>query len=332
MPDQRQGGIAWCDETWNPIRGCTVVSPGCANCYAMRQAARMAGPGGAYAGLVRNRRGLGGESRPIWNGVVHFVPGKLAEPLHWTRPRRIFVNAMSDLFHEALEDEDIAAIFDVMAQAPQHTFQILTKRPEQAAAFFRRLGAGPGLRWPLENAWLGVSAEDQQRAGERLPTLLELPAAVRWASLEPLLGPIDLDGEAADGVHALGCGDPGCTIRDGSCRGLDWVVVGGESGPGARPCDLAWIRAIVRQCEEAGVPCFVKQLGTWVAGEWPGAERHASRWLMADGRVWVPGIIGEHNYRRPEGAIAVGLYHPRGEDPSEWPEDLRVRQWPKGVA
>ncbi len=369
MSDQRGGGIAWCDETWNPIRGCTVVSPGCANCYAMRQAARMAGAGGGYEGLVRGRRGLGGESRPIWTGIVRAVPARFADPLRWTRPRRVFVNSMSDLFHEALPPETIAALFAVMALAGQHTFQILTKRPEQARAWFawaaaqwprlfppgqheyppldsnlvlqfgredpdfrRRLddvGETDAAPWPLPNAWVGVSAEDQRRADERIPQLLELPAAVRWVSLEPLLGPISMAGwlSAPRGITAPPS-QP--LIRDPAGTYLDWVVVGGESNPGARPCDVAWIRAIVRQCAEAGVPCFVKQLGANVVtrnddgvaggeqGGWPNRR---------DGSDPIVEALTPQGYQGDPARIY--LEDPKGADPAEWPEDLRRRRFPR---
>jgi len=264
-----KSGIEWCDATWNPVRGCSMISDGCTNCYAMRQAARMAGTGGAYEGLVTARG-------PVWSGKVRVVPEKLWEPLRWTRPRRVFVNSMSDLFHTGVPFEFIAAVFGVMAAAETHTFQVLTKRPIWARSWFRwieeqaggamchaawealcaeanhhPLGdrgplhtaycADPEGPWPLPNVWLGVSVEDQHTADVRIPTLHEIPAVKRFISAEPLLGPVDL-------TH-LGL------------ENLSWVIVGGESGPRARPMDLKWARDIRAQCEEAGVPFFFKQAG-----------------------------------------------------------------------
>jgi protein gp37 len=271
--------IEWTDRVWNPTRGCSRVSPGCEHCYAEREARRHDHPGGTYEGLT-----VLGKHGPRWNGTVRFVPEKLAEPLHWKKPRRIFVNSMSDLFHEGLSNEQIAAVFGVMAACPQHIFQVLTKRPERAVRWFLWISTltGPrsqspcdaalgcfshtersvspasaplllkayqhaNLSWPLPNVHLGVSCEDQQRADERVPLLRQCPAAVRWVSMEPLLGPI--------GIARL------VPSAHGMRNDRFWVVVGGESGPGARPCDVEWIRSIVHQCKEADVPVFVKQLG-----------------------------------------------------------------------
>lgn len=213
MADQRDGGIAWTDETWNPIRGCSKVSAGCAHCYAERMAARFCGDGLPYAGLIEGGR---------WNGKVRMVPERLPDPLFWRRPRRVFVNSTSDLFHESLSFQDIATIFGIMAAAPEHTFQVLTKRARRMAEFFewvKQEGDAPhpientrmtermvvlgqafdwvnaserGGPWPLPNVWIGVSVENQAAADERIPVLLQVPAAVRWVSMEPLLGPVDL--------------------------------------------------------------------------------------------------------------------------------------------
>jgi len=306
--------IEWTQRTWNPVRGCSRVSPGCDNCYAMRQAHRFSGNCQPYEGLTTIRRG-----KVDWTGSVRFVPGQLEVPLQRRKPTTWFVNSMSDLFHESLTNEQIAAVFGVMAATHQHTYQILTKRPQRMRDWFAWVG-DDGLRWsrmvaairqnyphrpalgrrviegldsqvlqwPLTNVWLGVSCEDQARANERIPLLLETPATVRFVSAEPLLGPIDLT------RLTWGNGDFCNALRRDSYRGgldserLDWVIVGGESGPGARPCDVEWIRSIVRQCREAGTACFVKQLGS-----------------------------------------RLGLRDPKGGDCSEWPEDLRVRETPE---
>jgi protein gp37 len=274
--------IEWTEASWNPVRGCSIVSEGCRNCYAMRQAHRSNRPGGAYEGLTRV-----GAHGPTWTGDVRFVPELLEYPLQLKKPHRIFVNSMSDLFHEKVPDQQITDIFGIMALAHWHTFQILTKRPERMQSYLARGdhgiirqfeaiqrggGIGPrrmfraldvkrrdriGWKWPLPNVWLGVSVEDQKTADDRIRTLFSTQAAVRWISAEPLLGPVDLD------EFVGGCKDPNCTIHDGSCRGLDWVVVGGESGPHARPMHPDWARSIRDQCKSAGVAFFFKQWGEW---------------------------------------------------------------------
>jgi len=323
--------IEWTDRTWNPVRGCTRISPGCEHCYAERTAARFSGPGKPYDGLVRL-----GPNGPRWTGKVRLVPSALADVLSWRRPVRVFVNSMSDLFHEGLADEEIAAVFGVMAACPHLTFQVLTKRAERMARWFERAGRedagfirdaavgsvpvehafarGPGIfrptTWPLPNVWLGVSVEDQQRADERIPHLLRTPAAVRFLSCEPLLGPLELDDLVVDDgrpgewhVNALDAEGLGAEDDD-AFKGatVDWVIVGGESGPGARPFDLGWARSLVEQCRSAGVACFVKQLGRELTGEWHPAV----------GKILTPPRLGD----------------PKGGDPDEWPEDLRVREWP----
>lgn len=271
--------IEWCDATWNVVLGCDRVTRGCDGCYAIRTARRMgANPdpkiADAYAGLVEQRDG-----RLDWTGQVNLVEARLALPLHWTKPRKIFVNAQSDLFHDDVPDEFIARVWAVMAATPQHTYQILTKRHGRMRSLLRnpnfsgdlladvwfhaipRERRNRGLiEWPLRNVWLGVSVEDQQRADLRIPALLDTPAAVRFLSCEPLLGPVDLScGNVRPGFHAP------C---DGMCRGallhgIDWVIVGGESGPDARPMHPAWARQLRDQCVAAGVPYFLKQRGEW---------------------------------------------------------------------
>ncbi|MGV6473474.1 phage Gp37/Gp68 family protein [Azotobacter vinelandii] len=283
-------GIEWTDTTWNPIRGCSRASEGCRHCYAEQQAARIIsmdrGRGipegqGSYDGLLAR----GGQ----WNGTVRLVPESLGLPLRWTKPRRIFVNSMSDLFHESVPFEFIASVFAVMGVTTRHTYQVLTKRPKRMLKFFQWLqdddeyrvfsdywpehvpwvaqrhphqggydNCGPA--WPLENVWLGVTAENQAAADERIPLLLQVPAAVRWVSMEPLLGEVDLSRwlELGGLDTDLGLSNPG----------LDWVIVGGESGPNARPMHPAWARSLRDQCATAGaaagVPFLFKQWGEWV--------------------------------------------------------------------
>jgi protein gp37 len=322
--------IEWTDSSWNPVTGCTKVSPGCDHCYAEGIAHRFAGTA-AYP-----------------NGFdVTLRPERLDQPLRWKRSRRIFVNSMSDLFHDRVPGESIAQVFGVMAVAGSrwytgyspgkgyygwtnphgpHIFQILTKRPGRmrslltsdqfrtrvAAHAFRyatdRVNAGAladqiefGAKWPLPGVWLGVSAEDQRWANVRIPVLLDTPAAVRFVSLEPLLGPIDMWGPLVDGWHRPRInywlvGKPDFTGPDGGLEvrpRLDWVIVGGESGAGARPMRTEWATTIRDQCAASGVAFHFKQAGTVLAKEW--------------------GASG------------------KGGDPSEWPE-LFPREYPAGVA
>jgi protein gp37 len=255
--------IEWTDASWNPIRGCSRVSEGCRNCYAERVAARFSGSGKPYEGLAVMK-----SDGPHWTGKVELVREHLEDPLHWRKPRRIFVNSMSDLFHENCDPEWIGAIFRVMLLARQHTFQILTKRPEQMRKWFREWYAG---QLPSKNVWLGVSVEDQKTADERIPLLLETPAAVRWVSYEPALGPVDFT-PFFDPVGSYCCGgEPEfCHCLDqwpcdehGNYLSPNWIVCGGESGPGARPMHPDWARSARDQCQAAGVPFFFKQWGEW---------------------------------------------------------------------
>jgi protein gp37 len=273
--------IEWTDATWNPVRGCSIKSPGCFNCYAPYAAVRLMGAGKPYDGLVER----GDDGRMRWTGTVRIVPEKLDEPLRWREPKMIFVNSMSDLFHEEVPDEYIAATFGVMGAAYWHTFQILTKRAERLPRWFewfpkyyngprrndlpwyqpklvKLLRAAPPHEWPCPNVWLGVSAENQKTADERIPHLLATPAAVRFLSVEPLLGPVDLSPWlfSSDGFVA---GRDGPRHRDDGGRSIDWVIVGGESGVGARPMHPSWVRSIRDQCQAAGVPFFFKQWGEY---------------------------------------------------------------------
>jgi protein gp37 len=258
-------GIQWTDATWNPCLGCSKISPGCKGCYAIEEVWRMAhNPSpkiaAANAGLVV----IQGDKRN-WTGKVRLIPERLEIPLHWKNPRRVFVNSLSDLFHEELSDEDIDRVFATMALAPQHQFQVLTKRSARTerymasrakSAMFWKRACPVGwtfdfvspldgqnyslLPFPLPNVWLGVSVESRDYL-DRIDHLRRTPAAVRFLSLEPLLedlGTLDL-------------------------TGIHWVIVGGESGPGARPMHPQWVRNIREQCIAAGVPFFFKQWGEW---------------------------------------------------------------------
>lgn len=298
MADQRNGGIAWTDETWNPVRGCSRVSEGCRNCYAEGTAARFSGADQPYEGTIN-------QETKRWNGNVRLVPEKLADPLRWARPRMVFVNSMSDLFHESVPDEFIDQVFAIMALAKQHTFQVLTKRPERMRDYcnafsWKRVvqscagsdGASSilgftlqalqhhfGMRpestlrferrdaFPLPNVWLGVTVENQEAADERIPLLLQTPAAVRWVSMEPLLEAVDL--KHGEWIPPQGGGSKVNLFRpwETPLPSLDWVVVGGESGINARPMHPDWVRSLRDQCKDAGVPILFKQWGEFAPWE-----------------------------------------------------------------
>lgn len=286
--------IEWTDRSdWNAIRGCTRASEGCRNCYAEGIAARFSAPDQPWHGFAEMTA-----NGPRWTGKVGLMEDRLTLPLRWRKPCRIFVNSMGDLFHESVPDEWIDRVFAAMALAPQHTFIVLTKRAKRmreylidiledqqdcrieaiADAAGRMMEDGDNahdavvnMTLPLPNVHLGVSCEDQGRADERIPALLETPAAVRFVSAEPLLGPINFR------------------------HRLDWIICGGESGPGARPMHVEWARSIREQCAAAGVPFFMKQLGAHV---------------IQDGK-------------------RITLRDRKGADMSEWPHDLRVQEFPR---
>lgn len=297
-----RSSIEWTEATWNPTTGCDTVSAGCDNCYALTLAKRLKAMGSAHYQTDGDPRTSG----PGFGVAVH--PDALDIPLRWRRPRRVFVNSMSDLFHPRVPDEFIARVFAVMAATPQHTYQILTKRPARMRSVLRdecRCGAGhapgvhlrsamewaatshsptyvPGLRsgvyfgpWPLPNVWLGVSVEDQEQADRRIPPLLDTPAAVRWVSAEPLLGPADIEQWLHD-PECLWMPKSACTCQPGGAR-LDWVVVGGESGPGARIMEPAWARLLRDQTRNATAAFFFKQWGAWAPNGARGIGRFEGR-------------------------------------------------------
>lgn len=266
--------IEWTDATWNPITGCSLVSEGCRHCYAARLAATRLRDHPSRAGLAR----LNAKGEAKFTGEVRLNREWLDQPLRWRRPRRIFVCAHGDLFHENVPDEWIDRVFAVMALAPQHVFQVLTKRPERMRAYIAadrcdeiNAEAAQFLPWdampeldvgPLRNVWVGTSVEDQLTADARIPHLLATPAAVRFVSAEPLLGPVDLDGI---------WGYSGSATADQMDNWpVHWIIVGGESGPGARPMHPDWARSLRDQCAAAGVAFFFKQWGEW------GPERPSS--------------------------------------------------------
>lgn len=372
--------IEWTDATWNPVTGCSIVSPGCTNCYAMRLAGTRLRHHPSRTGLIRDSK-----AGPVWTGEVRLNHQWLDQPLRWKRPRRIFVCAHGDLFAEGVPDEWIDQVFAVMALAPQHTFQVLTKRAMRMRGYLatdsdvlreRWYQSVPAGKWyvsraeayagihpdatpvtralyqraaltlPLPNVWLGVSAEDQRRADERIPELLATPAAIRFVSAEPLLGPIDFErigtldgirrvmpeilakeerGRPKSGAGAICGAQIDAVGRAGSSitffqtpdhmggftaasprqwPRLDWVIVGGESGAGARPMHPDWARSIRDQCAAASVPFFFKQ---W--GEWADVDRYASETVesydvqgfTADGVIRVG--------KREAGRLLDGIEH-----------------------
>lgn len=333
--------IEWTDRTWNPTRGCSRISPGCVNCYAEKIAARFSdGPLYSQSSDLDDPPEQTAPAQPFhlyadrkksgskWTGKVGLMEDKLREPLSWRKPCRCFVNSMSDLFHEDQPDEAIDQVFAVMALCPHITFQVLTKRADRMREWFTRetspyfmpctrveaiarqtVQASRNLtssdvqtEWPLPNVWLGVSVENQQYADERIPHLLAAPAAKRFVSYEPALGPLDF-GSASARAPFWNLGPGGSWFEKKGRLGnamsaLDWIIVGGESGPGARPFDIAWARRTVQQCKAAGVAVFVKQLGARVIQD------------------------GERRIKRDK----------KGGDMHEWPHDLRVREFPGGPA
>jgi protein gp37 len=277
--------IEWTDATWNPVRGCTRVSEGCRNCYAERMAARQLP--GHNSPTTGEPFAVMTDSGPRWTGKVELIEHKLEEPLHWRKPSKVFVNSMSELFHESLPYEAIYKVLAVIALCHWHEFQILTKRGEG----MYRIMSDPDTRgrmldeaweiapdkgtetltsateWPIPNLHLGVSVEDQETADERIPWLLKTPAAFRFVSYEPALEAVDfaeigIDEGVLDGLT-------GDLWVDGLYRPdylpvLDQVIVGGESGPGARPTHPDWVRKVRDQCQAAGVAFFFKQWGEWM--------------------------------------------------------------------
>lgn len=223
--------IEWTEATWNPVTGCTKISEGCRNCYAEKMAKRL-----QAMGVKRYQNGF----------KLSLHPDLIDVPLRWKKPRKIFVNSMSDLFHPGVPDEFILKVFETMNRAPQHIFQVLTKRPERVVTLADR------LNW-TSNIWMGTSVESM-KVVERVHHLRKVPARIRFLSCEPLLGPLQLN---LDGIH--------------------WVIVGGESGPGARPLDGEWVRGIRDQCIRKGVAFFFKQ--------WGGVHKHRTGRIL-DGRTW----------------------------------------------
>lgn len=239
--------IEWTDATWNPVAGCSIATSGCSNCYAMQMARRLEAMGvEKYKGLTRQSG-----KRVVWSGVVKEDHSSLAIPYSWKKPRKIFVNSMSDLFHDDVSEEFIALVWKTMKETPRHNYQILTKRPERMASVLENIESGV-----LPNVWLGTSVEDHKVVG-RIDALRQIPAAIRFISFEPLIGRVGrLD---LSGVH--------------------WAIVGGESGPNARSIKECWIDEIYNQCLHYQTAFFFKQWGAW-------GKDNKKRSKKANGRVY----------------------------------------------
>jgi protein gp37 len=289
--------ISWTDETWNPLVGCSCISPGCARCYAATAAAS-----------PRLQQFPQYQKVKDWDGTVEFVESQLLKPMSWKKPKRIFVCSMSDLFHENVPDEWIDKVLAIASLCPQHTFQILTKRPERALEYFDNttvvdtlIQTAPNYirhvkaRLPLPNTWIGTTVENQAMADKRVSMLLEIPAAVRFLSCEPLLEEINLT--------FTNYVDDWNNSTDSGCSKISWVIVGGESGKGARECHIDWVRSQVLQCQSADVPVFVKQLGSnpvFSESDYPSHFPHH----------YITG---------------------KGGDLDEFPNDLKIREFPSNA-
>lgn len=300
--------ISWCDATWTCVVGCDYVSPGCGNCYATNTVHRFSHHPNPkislpLAGLTTHH------NRGRWTGKVSLMRDRLDWPARWRRPRKVFVTSLGDLFHDDVPDDFLLDVFRVMHRVRRHTYQVLTKRPERMADFARRLcwdqkrdevylaAAGGRPYLPLApHVWLGTSVENQEWADRRVPVLLKVPAAVRFLSVEPMLGPVDLtewlhiDTDVSPGPHGEG-------VEKYVGQQLHWVIVGGESGPSARPFHLEWVRDLLRQTSGSDVKVWVKQLGT----------------------------------RAFEGGRPFRTKDSAGREKREWPKDLRVQQMPEVV-
>lgn len=356
--------IEWAEAVWNPTIGCRRVSEGCRNCYAERMAARLVGMGRREYEDVLTSTGR-------WAGNVKLLEERLGQPLSWKKPRRVFVDSMSDLFHEDVPFEFIDEVFAVMGRSQQHTFMILTKRPERMYEYFQeparyqrimrwafKIDAGPialtdaqigsgisdPVRFPWPNVWLGVSVENQQMAARRIPWLVKTPAAVKFISVEPMLGPLNLmgwlmncptcgeylaidagwedasrwrwNGERWEHSH----GYPHGHVENVPAPLIDWVICGGESGVGARPMHPDWARSLRDECQAGGVPFFFKQWGEFA--QVSHTEAMATReWhnMGMPPRVVMFGPAGSTVYMKRVGKKAAGNLLD-GKKWEEWPD------------
>lgn len=327
--------MKWWNQSWNPVTGCTPASEGCEHCYARAIHERF-------------------NAEPFSTVTLH--PDRLTQPLRWRKPRVVFANSMSDLFHEDVPDEFLFAVWDVMRQCESDKFLILTKRAARMRDFVLRLrfdsrgsgrvyltgdpmnrhdgyclGAGHLGCSGMQHVWLGVTAENQQRADERIPLLLQTPAAGRFVSIEPMLGPVDLQrmplvaGMGYGWANPLDGRHPSLTTNGNRGPSIDWIIAGGESGPKARPCHIEWLRSVVQQSKAAGVPVFVKQLGARILVR----NDRLDEWPREGDGLLIPDVEGYTAYQGE--TVEARLVDRSGSDPSGWPEDLRVREVPEGL-
>lgn len=323
--------IEWTDKTWNPVTGCTKVSPGCKNCYAEGVAERFWAK--QYPPVLFSGSKKGGPVyRPREFTDVQTHTDRLDQPLRWKKPMRIFVNSMSDLFHEGVPRDFIVRVWAVMQASPHHTFQVLTKRAERMHEILTDPKFEPDVEeateqlacergwchahgdrpFPLSNVWLGVSVENKPTFRDRVPLLLKTPAAVRWISAEPLLD--DIVDENFTICLVSGFTEPPHDDK------IDWVVVGGESGVNARPCNVDHVTRVVEACLQWKTPVFVKQLGSvpMITEE---------EWRAVD-PTRKPLLSARNAHRVPPGFVPIKLYDRKGGDITEFPFDLRKRQFP----
>jgi len=305
--------IEWTQETWNPIVGCSKISPGCENCYAEKMAYRLAhalasndtsDTWSAYVdviGIGQKKNGVI-QLAPKWSGQTSMVKSAFEKPCHWKKPRMIFVCSMGDLFHESVPFEWIDTVFGVIGMHDHHTYQILTKRPERMVEYFESRGFNEKFAEGYPHVWIGVTAENQEQANKRIPILLDIPAAKRFVSIEPMLSKIELsDIIESDGSHYVnyltgeqsGVDGEG-TYCDWHPNKIDWVILGGETGHKARPMHLDWVRSVRDQCKEAGVPFFFKQWGEYKEVSLTPEQRIKEKYIVLgnDGKEYI--IAGEH--------------------------------------
>jgi protein gp37 len=334
--------IEWTDSTWNPLLGCDKCTAGCQFCYAIRTAWRlMHNPNqkvaAAYAGLVEQRP----DGSLNWTGKINLIPDRLVQPIEWTKPRRIFVNSQSDLFHPDVPDSFIDQVFAVMAACPQHTFQVLTKRADRMAEYTagaegRIIRAGEALavehgwcharqgeNWPLPNVWLGTSVENQKAADNRVYHLLRAVAAVRFLSCEPLLGAVDLRHVQYDRLIEFDSltGDHGVArpLAGRSDARLHWIIAGGESGPGARPMHPDWARGLRDQCAAAGVAFHFKQWGEY--GPTQALDHYAEKHPQLYHR-WPDNLVSPRVGKRSAGRLLDDRTH--DEFPASQPREAAL--------
>lgn len=344
--------IEWTNETWNPIVGCSKVSPGCDNCYAEKMAGRLSNIPATYDNYNDNYSkvvrwgqhpkkddyyGLG-----QWNGKTHFIKSAIDKPIYWKKPRMIFVCSMGDLFHESVPFEWIDKVFTVMAYASRHTFQMLTKRPERMMEYINSdetrerlsdsiLNASYPIKgniydprekygWPLQNVWLGVTAENQKQADKRIRILIETKAVKRFVSIEPMLGIVDLSEYYF----------PYRLIKHVSRENrtkiidlLDWVICGGESGSKARPMHPDWVRSLRDQCEDSKTPFFFKQWGEYIPSYSAGMNSESlDQWMQKFGNAWV-----KRSFKFPDGMVVVKVGRKQAGSKIDGIEHKQIPSW-----